>query len=61
MGYNDDPEAKATLMNAFSGLGIALVFLLIVAGVTFTWAKNATPSHGAGAEHAAPAGTQQQH
>ncbi len=53
MGYNDDPEAKATLMNAFAGLGFALVFLAIVGGITFFWAKNATPSHGAG--HAAPA------
>lgn len=58
MGYNDDPEAKATLMTAFSGLGIALVFLLIVGGVTFVWAKNATPHHAAGAEHAAPAAAQ---
>lgn len=59
MGYNDDPEAKANLKAAFTGLAIALVFLGIVGGVTFVWAKNATPSHGAAAEHAAPAGTQQ--
>lgn len=61
MGYNDDPEAKKTLMTAFAGLGLALVFLLIVSGVTFAWAKNATPSHGAGAEHAAPAAGAAQH
>ena len=61
MGYNDDPDAQATLMNAFTGLGFALVFLLIVGGITFFWAKNATPSHGAGAEHAAPAAEAAQH
>lgn len=55
MGYKDDPEAKATLMTAFTGLGIALVFLMIVGGVTFVWAKNATPHHGAATEQGAPA------
>jgi hypothetical protein len=59
MGYNDDPEAKATLMNAFTGLGFALVFLLIVGGVTFFWAKNATPHHAAG--EGAPAAEAAQH
>ena len=55
MGYADDPQAKSALNAAFMGLGAALVFLMLVGGITFFWAKNATPSHGAGAEHA-PAG-----
>lgn len=59
MGYNDDPEAKATLMNAFTGLGFALVFLLIVGSVTFFWAKNATPHHAGG--EGAPAAEAAQH
>lgn len=48
MGYREDPQAKATLNAAFTGLGFALVFLLIVGGITFFWAKNATPHHEAG-------------
>jgi len=60
MGYRDDPEARASLNTAYTGLGIALVFLLIVGGITFTWAKNAKPNHGGGAEHA-PAAEAAQH
>ena len=58
MGYNDDPEARATLKTAFTGLGFALLFLALVGSVTFFWAKNATPSHGAAAEHQAEAPAQ---
>jgi hypothetical protein len=47
MGYRDDPEARAARNAAFTGLGAALVFLLIVGGITFTMAKNATPHHAA--------------
>lgn len=54
MGYADDPQAKSALMAAFTGLGAALVFLLIVGGISFAWAINATPHH-APAE-GAPAG-----
>ncbi len=54
MGYADDPQAKSALMAAFTGLGAALVFLLIVGAISFMWAYNATPHH-AGAE-GAPAG-----
>jgi hypothetical protein len=50
MGYADDPQAKSALNAAFMGLGAALVFLLIVGGISFAWAYNATP------HHAAPAG-----
>jgi hypothetical protein len=59
MGYSDDPEARATRNTAFMGLGIAVVFLLIVGGITFTWAKNATPHHGA--EGGAPAAEAAKH
>ena len=61
MGYADDPQAKSALKAAFTGLGAALVFLMLVGGITFFWAKNATPSHGAGAEHAPAAATATQH
>jgi hypothetical protein len=35
MGYRDDPEARSTLNAAFTGLGFALVFLLVVAAISF--------------------------
>ena len=38
MGYREDPEARSTLNAAFTGLGLALVFLLIVAAIAFVWA-----------------------
>jgi hypothetical protein len=38
MGYRDDPEARSTLNAAFTGLGLALVFLLVVAAIAFVWA-----------------------
>jgi hypothetical protein len=41
MGYREDPEARSTLNAAFTGLGLALVFLLIVGGIAFFWAYNA--------------------
>jgi hypothetical protein len=47
MGYADDPQAKSALNAAFTGLGAALVFLLLVGTITFFWAKNATPHHAA--------------
>lgn len=53
MGYADDPQAKSALNAAFMGLGAALVFLLIVGGISFMWAYNATPHH---AVEGAPAG-----
>jgi hypothetical protein len=59
MGYSDDPEARATRNTAYMGLGFAVVFLLIVGGITFTMAKNAKPHHGA--EGGAPAAETQQH
>jgi hypothetical protein len=60
MGYREDPEARASLNAAFTGLGIALAFLVVVGGVTFFWAKNANPGHGGAAEHA-PAAEAAQH
>lgn len=54
MGYADDPQAKSALNAAFMGLGAALVFLALVASITFFWAKNATPHHAAA--EGAPAG-----
>jgi hypothetical protein len=59
MGYNDDPEARASLNAAFTGLGFALVFLLIVGGITFTLAKNAKGHEAAG--EGAPAAEAAQH
>jgi hypothetical protein len=53
MGYAEDPQARAALKAAFTGLGAALVFLLLVGTITFFWAKNATPHH---AVEGAPAG-----
>lgn len=38
MGYRDDPEARSTLNAAFTGLGLALVFLIVVAAISFVWA-----------------------
>jgi ABC-type transporter Mla subunit MlaD len=38
MGYREDPEARSTLSAAFTGLGLALVFLAIVAVIAFAWA-----------------------
>ena len=38
--YND-PEARSTLNAALTGLVVALVWLAIVAGVSFFWAYNA--------------------
>jgi hypothetical protein len=55
MGYADDPQAKSALNAAFMGLGAALVFLLIVGGISFAWAYNATPHHGPEAPAAAGA------
>ena len=57
MAYRDDPEARADLSAALQGLGFALVFLLIVGGISFFWALNATP-HAAGGDHAPAAATQ---
>ena len=54
MGYADDPQAKSALNAAFMGLGAALVFLLIVGGISFALAMNATPHHAA--PEGAPAG-----
>jgi hypothetical protein len=33
--YPNDPEARDTLKTAFTGLGFALVFLLVVAVISF--------------------------
>lgn len=41
MGYREDPEARSTLNAALTGLGLSLVFLLIVGGIAFFWAYNA--------------------
>lgn len=54
MGYAEDPQARAALKAAFMGLGAALVFLLVVGGISFVWAYNATPHHAAA--EGAPAG-----
>jgi hypothetical protein len=35
MGYREDPEARSTLNAAFTGLGFALGFLLVVAVIAF--------------------------
>lgn len=59
MGYRDDPEARAARNAAFTGLGAALVFLMIVGGISFMWAKNATPHHAAAP--GAPAAAEAQH
>lgn len=59
MGYHEDPDARGSLKDAFTGLGFALVFLLIVGGVSFFWAKNATPHHAAAP--GTPAAEAQQH
>lgn len=45
MGYRDDPEARSTLNAAFAGLGLALVFLAIVAGISFYWAAYLSGGH----------------
>ncbi|HVH12670.1 MAG TPA: hypothetical protein VM759_06450 [Longimicrobium sp.] len=58
MGYADDPQARSALSAAFTGLGAALVFLLLVGGITFFWAKNATPHHAPAGEHAPAAASQ---
>lgn len=39
--YRDDPEARSTLNAALTGLGVGLVWLAIVAGISFMWAYNA--------------------
>lgn len=39
--YPNDPEARDTLKAAFTGLGLALVFLALVAAIAFFWAYNA--------------------
>ena len=39
--YRDDPEARSTLNAALTGLGFALVWLVIVAAISFAWAYNA--------------------
>lgn len=39
--YRDDPEARSTLNAALTGLGVALVWLALVAGVSFFLAVNA--------------------
>ena len=54
MGYREDPDARARLKAAFMGLGVAVVFLLVVGGISFVWAYNATPHHAAA--EGAPAG-----
>lgn len=58
MGYADDPQAKSALSAAFTGLGAAIVFLLLVGTITFFWAKNATPHHAAAGEGAPAAASQ---
>jgi hypothetical protein len=58
MPYRDDPEARSALKAAFAGLGAALVFLLVVGGISFMLAMNATPHH---APAQGAAGQTQQH
>jgi uncharacterized membrane protein len=53
MGYREDPEARADLKAAVTGFFGALAFLLVVGGITFFWAKNATPHHAGGETPAA--------
>jgi hypothetical protein len=38
MGYREDPEARSTLNAALMGLGFALVWLAVVAVISFAWA-----------------------
>ncbi|MBW3571610.1 MAG: hypothetical protein KY467_10930 [Gemmatimonadetes bacterium] len=45
MGYRDDPEARSTLHAAFTGLAFALVFLAVVAGISFYWAAYLSGGH----------------
>lgn len=35
MGYREDAEARGTLKAAFTGLGVALVFLLVIGGISY--------------------------
>ena len=35
MGYREDAEARATLKAAYTGLGVALVFLLVIGGIAY--------------------------
>jgi hypothetical protein len=46
MGYREDPDARANLNAAFTGLGVALLFIAVVGISTYFMAKNATPHHG---------------
>jgi hypothetical protein len=43
--YKDDPEARSTLSAAFMGLGLALVWLLIVFVISFGLAGGFTGGH----------------
>jgi hypothetical protein len=58
MGYREDPEARDALKTAYTGLGIALAFLLVLGAITFAWAGGMS----GGGEHAeggaAPAAAQ---
>lgn len=58
MPYRDDPEARSTLKAAFTGLAVAVTFLLIVGVISFAWAGGfSSPEHaeaeapGAAAQH----------
>jgi hypothetical protein len=35
MGYREDPEARGTFKDAMTGLGIGIVWVLIVAAVSY--------------------------
>lgn len=35
MSYRDDPEARATLRDALTGFGIGMVWIAIVAAVSY--------------------------
>lgn len=39
--YRNDPEARSALNAALTGLGVGLVWLAVVAGISFFWAVNA--------------------
>jgi hypothetical protein len=41
MGYRTDQDARERLKAAFIGLAAGLVFLGVVAGISFVWALNA--------------------
>ena len=45
MGYREDPEARSTLNAALMGLGFALAWLAVVAGIAFVWAARFSGGH----------------